>query len=87
MTITFELKPEVESRIAEQAASQGMSVETYIQSVLESLVSVSIMTPPQKRKQKFEAWLKTHSYINAPPLSDEAISRESIYGEREDRQL
>lgn len=34
---------------------------------------------------EFSAW--AHTPRNAPPLSDEAISRESIYGERLDKQL
>jgi hypothetical protein len=37
--------------------------------------------------EKWNEWLHSHDYIKAPPLSDEAISRESIYGEREDKQL
>ena len=87
MTITVELTPETESRIAEQAASQGVSVEEYVQKVLESVIGVRLPAPLHERKERFERWLKSHSYITAPPLSDEAISRESIYGEREDRQL
>ncbi|MBA3712501.1 MAG: hypothetical protein H0W76_08625 [Pyrinomonadaceae bacterium] len=36
MTVTIELKPEVETRVAEQAAARGVSVEEYIEGVLES---------------------------------------------------
>ncbi|MBA2647201.1 MAG: hypothetical protein H0U81_10410 [Pyrinomonadaceae bacterium] len=36
MTVTIELKPEVETRVAEQAAARGVSVERYIEGVLES---------------------------------------------------
>jgi len=87
MTVTLELKPELEARVTEQAAAQGVSVETYIQRVLESLVVAPRPAPADERHRMFEEWLMSHSYITAPPLSDDAISRESIYGEREDRQL
>jgi hypothetical protein len=87
MTVTLELKPEIEARVREQAAVQGISVEGYIQKVIESIVAAPSPTTSEERRRMFEEWIKSHSYIEAPPLSDEAISRESIYGEREDRQL
>ena len=34
---------------------------------------------PEERAAAFIAWGKSHAPRNAPPLSDEAISRESIY--------
>lgn len=85
--MTLELKPEIEARIQEQADAQGVPVEIYIQRVLETIVGVQSATTSEERSHIFEQWLKSHSYIKAPPLSDEAINRESIYGEREDRQL
>ncbi len=36
---------------------------------------------PQERAAAYRAWAESHSR-NTPLLSDEAISRESIYGER-----
>jgi hypothetical protein len=90
MTVVLELKPEIEARVTALAAAQGVSVEEYIQNFLESLASLdeeqSPMSPEQWARE-FEEWLDSHNYITAPPLSDEAISRESIYCEREDSQL
>ena len=37
---------------------------------------------PQQRAQAFLEWAESHRGKNHPSLSDEAISRESIYGER-----
>ncbi|MGV3723506.1 MAG: hypothetical protein ACO1SX_21635 [Actinomycetota bacterium] len=34
---------------------------------------------PEERAQAFVEWAESHTPRNAPPLSDEAISRESIY--------
>jgi len=41
---------------------------------------------PEERARAVEEWASRHR-SSAPPLSDEAISRDSIYGEREDNQL
>jgi len=89
MTVTLELKPEVEERIVAEAKANGLSVEDYIQRKLEGKP-----TAPDPNDLPFEEWLQrwneflsSHDHIKAPPLSDEAISRESIYREREDAQL
>jgi len=89
MTVTLELKPEVEERIVAEAKAHGLSVEDYIQRKLEGKP-----TSPDPNELPFEEWLQrwneflsSYDYIKAPPLSDEAISRESIYREREDKQL
>jgi hypothetical protein len=37
---------------------------------------------PQEWVEKFRAWTRSHSGENLPILSDEAISREFIYGDR-----
>ena len=92
MTVTLELKPEIEERVAALAARQGVSVEEYIQNFLESLTSVDEETAydsmtPEQWAREFEEWVDSHDYITAPPLTDEAMSRESIYREREDSQL
>jgi hypothetical protein len=39
-------------------------------------------TPPY-RAQAFREWVESHREMNLPSLSDRAISRESIYGERD----
>ena len=90
MTVTLELKPEVEERIIAEAKARGLSVEDYIQQELEA----KVRTPERPEQMPYEEWLRrfnewvnSHDYIKAPPLSDEAISRETIYREREDKQL
>ena len=90
MTVTLELKPEVEERIIAEARVRGLSVEDYIQQELEAIVRIPQaheQMPYEEWLRMFNEWVSSHDYIKAPPLSDEAISRESIYREREDRQL
>ena len=89
MSITLELKPEIESNLIAQAAARNVSVEDYIEDVLETMFGSSeykSLTADQRAKE-LDEWLNSHSYIKAPPLSDEAVSRENIYREREDSQL
>jgi len=90
MTATLDLKPEVEERILAEAKARGLSVENYILNVLEKEatngeVSFALTATPEEWKRHLE-WVHTERPAH-PPLSDEAISRESIYREREDAQL
>lgn len=90
MTVTLDLRPEVEEQLLAEAKARGLSVEAYIQQELESkLLSEENPNhiPYDEWLRRFNDFLKSHDYIKAPPLSDEAISRESIYREREDEQL
>jgi hypothetical protein len=90
MTVTLDLRPEVEEQLLAEAKARGLSVEAYIQQELESkLLSKENPNhiPYDEWLRRFNDFLKSHDYIKAPPLSDEAISRESIYREREDEQL
>jgi hypothetical protein len=88
MTVTIELKPEIETRIAELAAAQGVTVEEYIECVLDHLANIDTpIASPEERLRLFDEWISSHSQYTAPRLPDEALSRESIYAEREDCQL
>ena len=63
MTVTLDLKPEIEALVTERATALGLTVEAYIQSILESLVA----EPPadsQERSHLVEEWLKTHPGTN-----------------------
>lgn len=90
MTITLELKPELEARLISQAAKQGVSIEELVERFIELLTvtsdqSAQTVLSPHDRAAQFGQWAKRR-VSNAPPLSDAAISRESIYT-REDEML
>jgi hypothetical protein len=78
-----ELTPELAKEILAAAAARGISVEEYLQSVIISQADESEQKSqtlsPQERVKLWQAWVDSHSYIKAPPLSDYAVSRESIY--------
>jgi hypothetical protein len=93
MTIYLELKPETEAYLVAQATARGESVEQYLQGLIESnLSSASEQPVPQIGTtgdwvDLLETFCNNPALVNVPPLSDKAISRESIYREREDSQL
>lgn len=81
MTVTVELPPEVEAGLAALAAAQGVSLQDYLRHVLEGQLpsGAKLLTPAQR------ASLWRQGTVNLPrtsPLSDQAISRDSIYGAR-----
>jgi hypothetical protein len=79
MTVTLNLKPEVEAGLLAQAHAAGMTLEDYLLSMVEGAVlpaSQPALTPEQ-RAAAFEAWSASHR--PTPPLSDYAVSREAMY--------
>jgi hypothetical protein len=86
MTLTIELPPEREAALKAQAQARGMSVEQWLLELAEQLApSTSIAhlqkTNPKEWARQFHEWAESHDRTT-PPLSDNAISRESIYPDR-----
>ena len=91
MTFTLELKPEVEERIKQKAAEKGLTLEAFIETVIDADVNRQSEKSFQETAT-VEEWERAltdfiNNFPQHPVLSDEAISRESIYCEREDAQL
>ena len=87
MTVT--LKPDLEEELTARAQAEGLSTEEFVNRELEKLVATTEPAPkltPEERARLWEEWIESHS-VGGPPLSDYAVSRESIYKEREDAQL
>lgn len=82
MTVTIDLRPEIEAGLATLAAEQGVSLAQYLRRLLEEQVpghDQASLSPAER------ATLWRESVKGLPrttPLSDEAISRESIYNTR-----
>lgn len=93
MEVTLHLKPEVEARLVRQAQAQGMTIEQLLEQMIERSAASNESETPANQSSTMEEWREAfydwvnHHDATKPPLSDEAISRESIYREREDRQL
>jgi hypothetical protein len=86
MTVT--LKPDLEEELSARARAEGLSIEEFVNRELERLVAStppSSKLPPEERVRLWNEFLASHS-VEGPPLSDYAVSRESIYT-REDEML
>jgi len=79
MTITVQLSPQIEETLVSQARERGMSMDAYVQTVIESAAvrQEMLATSPED----FEAALDELSAGSEqlPVLSPEAYSREGIY--------
>ncbi len=81
MTVTIELSPEIEAGLAVLAKAQGLDLPQYVQHVLAERIYIpsSRLSPADRAA----AWRSSVEGLPlSPPLSDDAISRESIYGAR-----
>jgi len=88
MTLMIELSPEKEAALKVQAEARGLTIEQWllqlaeqqVQPALESIAHLQ-KTNPKEWMRQFRAWAGSHDRTT-PPLSDEAISRDSIYPDR-----
>jgi len=80
MTVTIELRPEVEASLASLAAEQGISLTQYVRRLLEEQIPGQVMLSPAERANLWRESVK--GLPRTPPLSDDAISRDSIYDAR-----
>jgi len=82
MTITIELPAEVESSLAALAAEQGMALPDYLRHLLEAQLpsrQPAALSPDDRAK----LWRESAKGVpRTPPLSDEAVRRESFYDAR-----
>jgi len=81
MTVTIELSPELEAGLAALAAARGIGLTEYVQHLLEEQVSTRAEhIAPAERAAAWRASVK--GLPLRPPLSDAAVSRDSIYDVR-----
>jgi hypothetical protein len=83
MTVTLDLPPDKEAAFKAEARARGLSLEQWMLEIAERQVQpVSIAhlqkTNPEEWFRQFRQWSDSHD-PNIPVLSDEAMSRESIY--------
>jgi len=99
-TMTVTLKPNLEEELTARAQAEGLTTEEFVNRELEKLISTEKRMTERDGStenekplyQTPEEWVSAlndfiKNFPQHPVLSDEAISRESIYKEREDAQL
>ena len=86
MDLTIELSDEKGAALKAHAEARGLTVEQWLTQLVEQCVprrSIAHLqkTDPEEWARQFHEWAESHSR-STPLLSDEAISRESIYPDR-----
>jgi hypothetical protein len=77
MTVTIELSAEIEAGLAALAEARGLALPQYLLRLLEEQVSIRpVVLSPAERAAAWRASVEGLPHL--PPLSDAAISRESI---------
>jgi hypothetical protein len=82
MSVKVDLPPEVEADLAAQAAALGISLDEHLRHVLEER-AIAPRIKPMTPEERAALWRDTAGGLRGTKLlSDDAISRESIYAER-----
>ena len=81
MTVIIQLPSDIEADLVAQARDHGLELPQYVERLLRGQVSPragSGLSPAERAA----AWREsTRGLPHTAPLSDDAISRDSIYGE------
>ncbi len=82
MTLTFEIKPEVQAELVAQAQAFGVDVPTYAAALLEKALARPIVSErTHVSQEKFEETLNRIARFSnkIPVLPDKALGREGLY--------
>jgi hypothetical protein len=88
VTMTVTLEPDLEEELTARAEAEGLSTEEFVNRELGKLVASAPTTSdlaPEERARLWREFIESNA-VGGPPLSDYAVSRESIYS-REDKML
>ena len=83
MNVTLEIPEDRAAVYLKQAADRGLTVERWLLDLADQQTPVASIahlqrTNPKEWARQFHEWAESHDR-NTPLLSDEAISRDSIY--------
>ena len=84
MGTMIEVKPETAKQLQTLAAGKGVTVDELLRVYVPGLTTngaIATIAPPSDRLAEFRAWVNKFSTSGAG-LSDEALSRASIYPDR-----
>lgn len=90
-TTTIEVDQMTAVILKAKAEAKGITIADWLRTMVETETLVPPTNffetaSPEDRAKAVEQWASQHR-STAPPLSDEAISRATIYADREDKQL
>jgi len=82
MDITLTLDPEVEKGLLARAQERGLTIDAYLKDLVQKEAALAAVTrrSGKEKAQAFVAWATGHRPTK--PLSDEAVSRATLYPDR-----
>ncbi len=85
--MTLHLRPGVATGLETLAEAQGLSVEDYLEQLVERELSLNGPEIAPKHRMSAEEWGHqfeewADSFPEASPIPDEALSRENLYPDR-----
>ena len=84
MAVLLDLPPEIEPDFAARAEAQGISLPDYLRRLLGDQVSERQRRRVLSSAERAAAWRESVEGLpRVTPLSDEAISRDTIYATRD----
>ena len=85
MIVEIDVQPETAALLAE-AQTKGISLDIVLRSVLANGNSTHWQetATPAEWNAELRRWAGSHSHINAPHITDEALRRENLYTREDD---
>jgi hypothetical protein len=82
MDVTLSLDRDLEETLVLRAQERGLSLSEYIQELVRRDIGLCApaKTDAEEKARAFVQWAKSHRIT--PPLTDAAISRETMYPDR-----
>ncbi len=85
MQVTIDIEPKTYS-LLKKIREKGISLDDVLKDAINDLEAAVKRSPNdltvEERIKRFKEWVNMKRNIEAEPLSDEALSRESIYEDR-----
>jgi hypothetical protein len=84
MTVTLELRPEIEAQVKERAQTSGVALEHYLERIIENHVQPPWNTPrlsPDEMRAALDKLADVGRKL--PDLPDSALTRESFYADHD----
>ncbi len=84
MSAKLDIKPEVAERLAHEAKERGVSVEAFLEALLDEAPALPVR-PRSATLEEFRATLDAlaEGSENRPVLSDQATTRKGIYADHD----
>lgn len=80
MFVTIELSTEMQAKLNRLAAASGLPLPSFLERLIHEQLPAALAAPSLSTTERTAAWRESaKQFPSTPPLSDDAIRRESVY--------